>query len=164
MKTYQPPRNIEEALVECQPSINKLVRKFTKNHYYLRDDLYQEAMEAVCKAWEKYDRTKANKFSTFAHFWIFAHVKDFALKEWDRMNDTYEYNLNIHDNDTYTIDDDFIDVERTIGKFDTAHQVVFERRMAGHTFQEIAQDLGITNLQKARKMYINVQESLAERF
>ena len=160
--TYTPPQNIEEAIAEAMPSANKLVRKFTKTHYHLREDYMQEAMLAICKAWEKYDNTKSNKFSTFAHFWIFAHVKDRALERWDEMNNEQEFNLDWHDKDGYTINDNFIDITRSVEKFSNKHQVVFERRMEGYTFDEIANQLGLNNLQQARNMYMEVQQQLEE--
>ena len=158
--TYTPPRNIDEALIECQPSINKLVRKFTKNHYYLREDLQQNAVIGVCEAFKRYDPKYKNKFSTFAYSWIFHYTKCDAVLAWNRMNDTYEFSIDQHDNDGYQIDDNIIDVERTLDNFDMTHQVVFERRMAGYTFDEISKELNITNLQKARKMYLAVESKL----
>ena len=163
--TYTPPKNIEEAFAECQPSINKLVRRWTRNHYWMREELQQEAAMAVCRAWHKYDRTKANKFSTYAYQWISALCSEYAQPAWERMNAECEFSTDRHD-DYYDLNvDNAIDVEKKLAKVDPIAIEVYHLRMEGETFDTIANRLpGIRNLQHARNTYIEVQDRLKETY
>jgi RNA polymerase sigma factor (sigma-70 family) len=161
MSKYIAPNSIEEAIEEALPSARKIVRVYTKNHYYMKDDLMQEAMGGICEAWSRYDNTKSNKFSTYAYTYIWAWVQTFAEKSWKLMNTTNEFLLDRHDNEFYDLDTNDIDTERLVEKYDGLESEVFRLRMAGFTFEEIANALGISNLQKARKMYKKVEADIA---
>jgi len=163
MSKYTAPSTVEAALEEAMPIIHYWVHKYTKNHYWLKDELYSRAYEGFMRAWDSYDSSRKTKFSTHAYTWVYALVKDFAKDEWNRMNTHQEFTIDRHDTDYYDLDINDIDFERHLDKLDGLEAEVFRLRMAGYTFEDIAEQLGISNLQKARKHYLAVEASFKER-
>jgi len=158
--TYIAPTTLEEAFTECQKAIQKCVTKFTRNHYHLRQDFEQEAAIGVIEAWNRYDRSKNNRFSTFAYFWIWEYCKKYGIRIWNQYNTDAPYDPNFNE-DHYDLDvDHSIDVERKLGKFDALSLEVYHLRMEGYTFDQISNNLNISNLQKARKIFKSVETKL----
>ena len=154
MTKYTPPANIEEAIEECGKVINKVLSKFTRNHYQDRNDLLQTAYEAVCIAYGKYDRKCKNRFSTYAYFWVWACVKEQAVGNWQRYNTSNEYLSENHD-EVYVDEFKEVDVSRQIEKKEEKFQTVFSMRQAGMTFDEIAHKTGFKSLHQCRNYYMD---------
>lgn len=160
MKTqYVPPSNEIEAIRECSKVIQKVVSKFTRNHYQDREDIQQMAYIGVLEAWKRYKPNYKNKFSTYAYFWVFAFVKDNVVRGWERMNSETSFNVDYHDTIT-TIDEKNIDLERQVDKKSEDFQIIYKMRDAGFTFKEIAEVLGYETLHKARNVYMSEVGSL----
>ena len=160
---YQKPTNIEEAILECAPVMNKFVRKYQRNHYQERADLMQCAYEGILIAWDKYCKkggTFNNKFSTYAGYWIWHKCKEYAFGRWDHLNNEKELLVGIHDQQ-YEMDDIDIDVERYLAKLNGTQRNVFSMRMAGETFQTISEHCGLKSLHEARNIYKEVEKKMA---
>ena len=161
---YTAPTTIEEAIKECQPSLNKLASKFTRNHYQDRNDFIQQGMIGIMKAWDKYDPSVYNnKFSTYAHMKIFHEMQQYAYKSWGYKNNTADlvegYNDDIQN--SYSINEDIIDVERRVTKLPEEYQEIFSLRQAGYTFSEIAELTEKKSLHEARNIFKEVEAHLS---
>lgn len=62
----------EEIIASCNGLIYAIINKYFKN--YDREDLYQEGVKGVIKAYNNYQKNKNTKFSTYAYKYIYGEI------------------------------------------------------------------------------------------
>ena len=160
-KTYQNPTNVDEAVKQMIPIVKNIARKYTRNHYGDYNDYVQEGYVGVMEAWERYDTSKNNRFSTYAYFWVRAKIQQLAIPDWKYKNNTASQDL-LDFNGTYETNLDAISIQQSIDKMTDNDKKIFELKQQGYTFQEMADMLGEDSLHRVRNKYIKLEKTIQE--
>lgn len=160
------PATLEEAIRNMDHMIKGMAHKWTRNHYSMTDDLYQQGRIGVIEAWNRYDENSPAAFSSYAFFWIRKMIREYTLKEWDNMNHQAAEELML--DGEQVINEDLIDICMQIEKLSEREQAVFLYRSLGHTFNEVSQKLVECGMDKSpksighiRKEYIGIRDQLS---
>ena len=155
------PQTLEQAIQMTTPIVNKLAHKWKRNHYGMFADLQQEGFLGVCEAWKRFDPKANVKFSTYAWWWIRAHIRGMAMGNWEYQNNTASEAAMVYGNEeTYEFSDRLLSVLRQIEKLPTNERQMYQMRMDGYTFDEIAKEIGADSLHKVRNSIMKINEQL----
>lgn len=159
-KAYSNPTTIEEAVLICTPFVNKLAHKWKRNHYQEFADLQQAGFVGVCEAWNRFDLEKDVRFTTYAWWWIRAYVREYAMKKWEYNNNTAVEEAMVYGDNGYEMDERLLSVLREIEKLPSRDRKMYQLRMEGYTFDEIAETMGEASLHKVRNHLQKINEQL----
>ena len=159
-KAYSNPTTIEEAVLICTPFVNKLAHKWKRNHYQEFTDLQQAGFVGVCEAWNRFDLAKDVRFTTYAWWWIRAYVREYAMKKWEYNNNTAVEEAMVYGDSGYEMDERLLSVLREIEKLPSRDRKMYQLRMEGYTFDEIAETMGEASLHKVRNHLQKINEQL----
>ena len=162
MSKHNNPTTIEQAITACTPFVNKLAHKWKRNHYQEFGDLQQAGFLGVCEAWNRFDLAKNVKFTTYAWWWIRAYVREYAMKKWEYNNNTAVEEAMVYGDTGYQLDERLLSVLREIEKLPPRDRKMYELRMEGYTFDEIAETMGEASLHKVRNHLQKINEQLEE--
>lgn len=155
------PTTLNEAIEICTPIVNKLAHKWKRNHYQMFNDLQQEGFLGVCEAWARFDPEAGVKFTTYAWWWIRAHIRSTAMGSWEYQNNTAREEAAAYsETETYEINDRLISVLRQVEKLPKQDRKMYQLRMDGYTFDEIAKEVGEKSLHKVRNHLLKINEQL----
>lgn len=155
------PNRPEDAVTKLTPMIAKMALKYARNHRGRDfDDLMQDGYEGLMKAYHSFDPSKNRAFSSHAYQWIWAHIKDRAVKKWIDYNNTSGKSYEEHDLGAYSMPVEVkIDHDRILGKLDAKSKAIVAARRQGYTFRDISEALGKlgynVSLHQVRNIYLD---------
>ena len=163
-KAYTNPTTIEQAVTVCTPFVNNLAHKWKRNHYQEFTDLQQAGFCGVCEAWNRFDGSEHQKdgykFTSYAWWWIRAYIREYAMKKWEYGNNTAIEEAMVYGDNGYEMNDRLISALREIEKLPSRDRQMYQMRMDGYTFDEIAQTMGEDSLHKVRNHLQKINEQL----
>lgn len=131
------PASVEQALNDLDNMVKGMALKWTRNHYDMLDDLYQQGCIGVIEAYNRYNEDSPAQFSSYAFFWIRKMIREYTIKEWGVMNHQAAEELMPSDSMT-SLPEGLLDALRNVEKMTQREQFIFLHRHAGHTFDEIS--------------------------
>lgn len=146
---YNNPQTVEEAVNQCTPLVKFIVSKWIRNHYGDYNDLCQAGYMGVVEAFNRFDKKKNVKFSTYAFWWIRRRVKDTATDNWKVMNNSAPEEWGMS-KETYEIDEEAMDIANMISKLTDRDQEMMIMRAQGYTFDEIKDKIGANSIGSVR--------------
>ena len=160
------PTNIIEAIEFCTPMVNKLAHKWKRNHHTMFKDLQQSGMAGICEAWNRFEDSQHQKdgykFTSYAWWWIRAYIRDEAMNFWEYRNNTTGEEAMVYGDQGYEMDERLMSVLREIEKLPARDQQMYQLRMDGYTFDEIAEEMGVESLHKVRNHLQKINAKLEE--
>ena len=163
-KTYIQPTSMNEAVQMCTQMVNKVAHKWKRNHYWMFQDLQQAGLMGVCEAWERFSGSDHEKqgyrFTSYAWWWIRLRIKEEAERSWGYLNNTASEEAMVYGDIEYELNDRMISVLREIDKLPKEDREMYQMRIAGFSFQEIADEVGAKSLHKVRNHLIKINEKL----
>ena len=155
------PQTAEEALRASAKNVAKITAKYTRNHHHLREEIQAEAIYGVMCAWEKFSQSPEEKktasFATYSYYWVWATVKAFTQKQWKDIELTREYLMEKHQMPCDSFEQDVKDWElaKQADAISGEFRAIFDARMAGYTFSEVANEMGYKNQFTCRNIYMD---------
>jgi RNA polymerase sigma factor (sigma-70 family) len=155
------PATKDEACRLLTRMVGKVASRWTRNHRQDYDDMVQEGYLGVCRAYDTFDGSKGAAFSSYAYMWINHFIRQYALKSWNNKNNTASMDAisqyEVKQSDNFI---DRISIEKQISKLSQEVQAIISMRNEGYTFKEIAEELNMDSLHKARNAYMEAVECI----
>lgn len=147
--TRPVPRNAEDLVKDYSKLVYSIANQYSNSGVPL-EDLRQEGMLGLIKAWESYDPAQGSELTTYATFWIRKYILS-AVEMEHHGNHSFDA-LSPDSLDKVAVDDAPVgnDLAKYLKAFPEIEQMVIIASLAEEkTLKEIAQELGI-RVEKAR--------------
>jgi len=168
LNTKSNPQNETEAIQISMPFILKGAKRWCRNHFSYMDDFVMAGVEGALEAYKRFKGTeyeeKGYRYSSYSYMWIFAKQKEYAEKLWGYMNNTATIpdNWDGDEASSYEMNTDLLDVKKAFGQLSAQEQKLVQMKVEGHTFDEIAKQLGMKSLHHARNDYLKACKTLEQ--
>ena len=161
------PKTREEAYEICKPMIIRQANRFAKNRRDMYEDYFNDGVIGLLYAYDRYKDTAGMAFSSYAYICIMTHIKDKAIKDWKRYNQTSPKEIGdtikgLQENSSAENDIVLKQIENKLNKED---RTIFRGRFEGKTFDELAKDLSASTeksmtLHQVRNRWIKLSADL----
>ena len=156
---YKPNR-VEDAINAMDRTVFKIAHKFKRNHAQDVDDLIQAGRLGVVQAYDRYDQNAGSAFSSYAYQYIWVHIKEYSVKNWNTYNHTSGVSFEDHkDLEADQSDERMLDFKLKYNRMNNTQKAIVRARNEGYTFAEISnamETLGKSmTLHKVRNIYMD---------
>ena len=144
MAICKNPQSRDEALNAMHRTISKMAHKFARNHKSRDyDDLYQNGVEGMLIAYDRFDPSRGVSFSTYAYHHIWAEIITSSKKNYNNYNNTSAKSVDdVQKNNSYSMPlDEMVDYKKRMEKLDKMSQLIVKYRAEGYTFDALANAL-----------------------